>query len=664
MIKKESEKITLLSFIISSFISTTFIYQSVFFGKNYGDASDGTVQMVLHEHWWHWFNGKTNFLRTEFFYPYDRAFGYSDAFLVQGPIHALFRALGVEVFQAWSITTFIFLIFGNMGWAVLGNLILKNKFIGLFFAVSMTFSSSFVGYFQSAPNIVGYTWLSWFAILTLKLIQSYKVSTKKFNFLIILYCNLLLIYALSCWYGAFFLIFIIFVSLLIFIISLTFSSDLLNFIKELKTEINLKILFSGVPSLLLLMSLFFYIYILVQGEPYRPVSEMLSKSSRIFYLINGAHINNGGILKPIYESLGFDKQIDMQLGIGFITFFSALIIGFFAFGKFLWQEKSRSNLLLASFFTSIILIYVYFSAWTNFFSIHSLFFNNIIGLHSIRVPVRYVIVLGYVAIFGISIFVDRYLITTKRMDKILYFLLILIFLDQYRTPNPGWDESIVINEGLESQAAQIKNNCDYFYFDAPGGWWYDQVVAMAFSYKIDVPTTNGNSGAYPPNYPVMSFIHEGDISGMINWINKINKLKTGCITNGSIPVFILGQGESRIELEGGFTSTETDGKNNWRWAVNNKSYAFVYSAAGKDVTIELELSNSKCTENRKLSVQNGQQDVIIDLELSNQTKKFQIDVPMNKNQIQKLTLVTSEDACLIDGDPRNLYYEVKNWKIF
>ena len=76
MIKKKSENITLLSFIISSFISTTFIYQSVFFGKNYGDASDGTVQMVLHEHWWHWFNGKTNFLRTEFFYPYDRAFGY------------------------------------------------------------------------------------------------------------------------------------------------------------------------------------------------------------------------------------------------------------------------------------------------------------------------------------------------------------------------------------------------------------------------------------------------------------------------------------------------------------------------------------------------------------------------------------------------------------
>ena len=37
---------------------------------------------------------------------------------------------------------------------------------------------------------------------------------------------------------------------------------------------------------------------------------------------------------------------------------------------------------------------------------------------------------------------------------------------------------------------------------------------------------------------------------------------------------------------------------------------------------------------------------------------------MNNNQIQKLILVTSEDACLIDGDPRNLYYEVKNWKIF
>ena len=37
---------------------------------------------------------------------------------------------------------------------------------------------------------------------------------------------------------------------------------------------------------------------------------------------------------------------------------------------------------------------------------------------------------------------------------------------------------LLINENLFSQAQEIKNNCDYFYFDHPGGWWYDQIEAI------------------------------------------------------------------------------------------------------------------------------------------------------------------------------------------
>ena len=653
----------LLINIVVSFFSTSFIYKSVFFGKHYGDASDGTVQMVLHEHWWHWISGKTSFTKTEFFYPYDKAFGYSDVFIIQGPTHAALRALGIEVFQAWTLTTFIFLVLGNIGWAVLGNLIIKNNSVQLFFTASMTLSSSFVGYFQSAPNIVGYTWLSWFAILTLKLINNYKNNSRKFNYLFILYFNLLIVYALSCWYGAFFLISIVFVSLAIFLSALAYKRDLSNFLKDLRHVLNLRIILMGTPSFIILLFLFIYIYVMVQGEPFRPVSEMLSKSPRLFYLFNGAHVNTGGILKPIYDLLGFDKQVDMQLGIGLVTFISSVTIFAIGLFKFLKENKTRGQLLLASFFASTILLFIYFAAWTDDFSIHSIFFNKIMGLHSIRVPVRFVIVLGYVAILGIAIFVDRNLSTKKQISRILYFILAVILLDQYRSPSPGWDKSVVINQGLESQTTEIVSNCDYFYFDAPGGWWYDQVVAMAFSYKVNVPTTNGNSGAYPPNYPVMSFTHEGDISGMINWINKIDKALTGCITNGSIPVFVLGQGESRFELESGFTPTETDGKNNWRWAVNDKAYAFVYSVTGKDVIIEFEISNSECSENRNLKILKNQQQLIRDLNLTKRAEKFKINIPMEAQLLQKLSFITSEDFCSIQGDPRTLYYEVKNWKI-
>ena len=171
---KIKNSLSYLSNIVLNISATIYIYQSVFFGKNYGDASDGTVQMVLHEHWWRWLNGKTSFLNTEFFYPFDKAFGYSDVFLLQGPIHSLFRWLGFDMFTSWSITTFVFLIFGNIGWSLFSIRILTNKLLRIIFPISMVFSSSFVGYFHSEPNIVGYTWLSWFAILLHTIYKSFS----------------------------------------------------------------------------------------------------------------------------------------------------------------------------------------------------------------------------------------------------------------------------------------------------------------------------------------------------------------------------------------------------------------------------------------------------------------------------------------------------------
>ena len=314
-------------------LATIYIFQSVLFGKNYGDASDGTVQMVLHEHWWRWINGKTSFLNTEFFYPFDRAFGYSDVFLIQGPFHVLFRFFGFDMFAAWTITTFIFLLLGNIGWAFLSFRILSNKFLRILFSLTMVFSSSFVGYFQSAPNIVGYAWLSWFAILLNAIYINYYENKKRFNFLITAFFNLIVIYAMSCWYGTFFLLVTLIIFLFICLLHLLYKGDLKRFLSNFLKKVDFRIQFCGVPTLALLVALFIYIYIPVQGDPYRPVSEMLSKSPRLIYLFNGAHVNDGGFLKPIYKILKFDSQMDMQLGIGFITFslLILIIIAYFSF---------------------------------------------------------------------------------------------------------------------------------------------------------------------------------------------------------------------------------------------------------------------------------------------------------------------------------------------
>ena len=639
-------------------LATIYIYQSVLFGKNYGDASDGTVQMVLHEHWWRWINGKTSFLDTEFFYPFDRAFGYSDVFLIQGPIHVLFRFFGFDMFAAWTITTFIFLLFGNIGWAFLSTRILTNKLLRILFSLTMVFSSSFVGYFQSAPNIVGYAWLSWFAILLNAIYINYHKNNKRFNILVIVFFNLIVIYAMSCWYGTFFLIATLIIFMFICFLYLLYKGDLKSYLIDISKKIDFKIQFFGLPTLALLVALFVYIYIPVQGDPYRPVSEMLSKSPRLIYLLNGAHVNDGGFLKPIYEFFKFDSQMDMQLGIGFITF-SLFIIIIIAY---LLKLIKSVNFMHISLLLSSIILFSYFAVWPGNFSIHSFLFDIVPGLQSIRVPVRYVIVLGYVSIFIIFVFIDNLMRFKKNRLFSLFciFLSIITLFDQFRFPNKGWDKSMVINENLLTQESELKKNCDYFYYDAPGGWWYDQVVAMAFSYSIDLPTTNGNSGAYPPKYPVKSFVHEGDISGMINWIKSIDISKRGCITNGELPIYILAAKEDRLDIEDGFTPVETDGKNTWQWAVKPNASIFIFSGNKTDKTVQLEMANSTCTKERNITISTSPEVILQEITINNVSRKISIKIPMKNNSFQKLLITTSDDPCKVEGDPRNLFYEIKN----
>lgn len=642
-------------------MSTCFIFQSVFSGKNYGDASDGTVQMVLHEHWWRWLNRKTSFLDTEFFYPFDKAFGYSDVFLLQGPTHSLFRWFGFEMFTAWTLTTFVFLLIGNIGWSLLSIRILSNEIIRFIFPISMIFSSSFVGYFQSEPNIVGYTWLSWFSLLILTIYKSYFSNTKKFNVLMSILPNLIVIYALTCWYGTFFLLTSLILTLLLSAFILLLKGQLRDFLFTLKNKLDFKILWRGAPSFTLLLLLFIYIYIPVQGDPYRPVSEMISKSPRFTYLFNGAHVNNGGLLSKIYSTINFDSQMDMQLGLGLLTTSISLILIIY---YIIWIRK-YDNYILFSFIISSFFLYIYFAVWLDNYSIHTYFFQSVPGLHSIRVPVRYVIFLGFVSISSIFLFLDYFIQKSKNSKNLILGLLIaaLVLVDQFRLPEPGWSESIVRNDKLEAQKLEIKAKCDYFYFDAPGGWWYDQVVAMAFSYSVDVPTTNGNTGAYPPSYPVQSFVHEGDISGMIKWINKIDSSKVGCITNGELPLYVLDSKQDRFDIEDGFTPTENDGKNFWRWAVKSNAAFFIYSRSGTEKIIELEMSNATCSKDRKIQFSTGPSNIFQEITINNDEKIVRLKVPMENTRFQKVLISTSNDPCNLEGDPRNLFYEIKNWKI-
>ena len=105
---------------------TLFTYRSIFSGKLLGDPFDSRLHIILHEHWWRWFNGLVSFRDTEFFYPFDKALGYSDVFFTQGIIYSIFRFLGYGLPTSWTLTTILLLIIGNIGWVFVARKYIKN----------------------------------------------------------------------------------------------------------------------------------------------------------------------------------------------------------------------------------------------------------------------------------------------------------------------------------------------------------------------------------------------------------------------------------------------------------------------------------------------------------------------------------------------------------
>jgi hypothetical protein len=92
-----------------------------------------------------------------------------------------------------------------------------------------------------------------------------------------------------------------------------------------------------------------------------------------------------------------------------------------------------------------------------------------------------VILIGFSASLLIFFILDKILKNSSFKRRTLIFLVgSLIVVDQYRSPYKGWDSDSLVNLELMKQKQDIVANCDYFYYDFPGGWWNEQIEAMMF----------------------------------------------------------------------------------------------------------------------------------------------------------------------------------------
>lgn len=636
-------------------VLTLYTFRPIFTGQLIGDPFDSRLMIVIHEHWWRWLQGLTEFRDLGFFYPFDKALGFSDTFLVPGLLYSILRFFSFGLAESWIITTFTVLVIGNLGWVVVAKRFIKTSTIKILFVATIVLSFSFIAYFAINPNIVGYSLLSWFALLIYS-IETEKVVSKK-QLKIAVFIILFQLYALSFWYGAFFMGLIIFIRLLI---GLIYSKDKGNF-KDLLSifQLNKKIWIVSTPVILFFTWIFLYVYLSVAGAPIRPKSEMIINSPSPLMLLNAGSPTQYGLQNSIFEGFyrffGFDLPFENLIGLGF----AVTLIGVVSMAILLFLEKRTIKLWILS----ILITYLYFTKLVNDVSIHGLLFETIPGINSIRYPARFIIILGFGLIFMSFKLIDNTIRKGNRqfLKVPLYLLLVIMLLDQIRGPFTGWDKKLLVNENLFSQAHEIKNNCDYFYFDHPGGWWYDQIEAITFSTQVGIPTVNGYSGAFPGGYPIQSWNSTFGSLKIFDWISQIDATKRGCFLSGISDFKILNSETTLIDFIG-FTPKEKKGFDSWNWAVNEEPYLYVLSSTGSNLRLTFEIETSKCFTNQNIIIQDvSSNEIIQKVEVSSQ-EVVNIDLSFTESYLKQIQFSTDAGICRVEGDPRGLYFNIKNLK--
>ncbi len=652
-----------------SLILTTYTFRAYFYGYVLGDEYDTRLMISQHEHWYRLFFQNGTFRDTLYFYPRQDALGYTDAFFIPAFFYVPARFFNLGILQAWSLATFLALFIGFLGWATLIDYLIKNSFLRVLALLSVALYPAWVAQFEYFPNAVGYTYLSWLILILTKIYDNQK-PTKIFLYINLLFLTTLLL-MLTSWYPALFFIAISLISVLIFLIFNYTSIKRIRFREVPSKNIITISVFSLLNLSLLLLWSLIYLPNFKNASASRSWSEVLFHSVSLKELVNPEGLNNGiyfllvknsevGILEE--RNLGFPLALTIS-----IIILGALIIFNYKtwINKYYKANKNYQIFLKLIILPSLILGFIFLKL-TEEFSIYKVFWSTVPGLSSIRYPYRFYIILGMLLWIFIFMTLDIYLKNhLKLRNKIfIYAIFLLITLDNLKPYYSFWKADDYLPKTLSKQTNFIKENCDYFILDRPGGWWDDATKSIALSAITGVPTANGQSSGYPQGYPVKPQLYEGDITEMLEWAQFGISSDKGCFVSDSFTPFISRPSESRVETYDGFSPKEGGAVNYWAWA-NRKDPILLISTPPntKNNLLKLEVKTPPCLQERELKFIALPDTQLQTISIKSKSSSYLIQIPPSKFNLTKIQIFTDDVFCNIENDPRDLYFEIKNYKI-
>ena len=622
--------------------------------KMIGEPFDTRFQIVVHEHWY-WFLKLERPLRDVFiFYPFDKTLGYSDIFFVNGLIYSGLRILSFPILDAWTITNFIIIFLGNVGFAFLFISLLKNKYLIILALITITNSYAFLVFFSIWPNTAGYALVSWVFFFLLKIWNSKPESFT-------LWLNLLLIYlpllTLSFWYPGFFSI----MGTILFFLLGIFSGNKSLRIRFglLKNLFHLKKMLLFMPVWLSLWILFLFIVLPTRGNLRRDPNEIYkgSLSNLDFFSID--------LLGPTYfkdaTSLLFGTEWmsaghAWSVGFPFLTFMVFLVIALISRRRLLKFNSLHSM----TFFTIVFSIVLTISF--NNFGLYIYLWQNFELLGVIRTPVRINILINFLMLFFIFSFFDKKIYSAEPIKKILITILIVfVSIDQFRVIEGSWYRADFLNKDLRKQLPASSSDCQYLGLVNEGaGHWSDTIEAMVLSSFTNIPTINGYSGTFPSDAIERNWDDPSDYESVLDYINRNNLSSMGCIFSNQTVNKLSKFSTLNIHSQEGESLWESGNNKKWVWITDQNTSLqlrnYLTNHPVKDVEINIRMA--PCMTRNTVTVENNGTTIAIDLDKNNPSFKLKLPELSPRDSLTA-SFKSAQPGCQVDGDPRNLVYALE-----
>jgi len=507
--------------ILSAVLTTIWVFRDVLFrGRLPGDIGDARWTIALHEHWYQVWRGQESIRDLHFFYPLAKTLGTSDAFLVQGQLYSIPRALGIGLVDSWVIAQVLFFLLGAIGVAVLGKQVLSGVWTQVAFVV-LTCASYAVLAQTTHLQLNGLLSCSWIFVGLHNIAA--RRNIKGGLALVVIVPPVL---AMSSWY-AFVLVAIVLAFLGVFVILVSSArgvgaqlgqvgSDLLHALRSLLGIVLIACFVAGWA---------FVLWVYLPSRSLLPDSswaEVVLFSPRLSDIVN-ASARGGGIWSPFYDRVFDATTFNPELALGF----TPILLGAFLLAGLIHIRSAllgsgqpprdlgrpgRSG-LVAVWFT-VIAVLLFFLIDERGVSLYRFFWFHVPGLESIRSPFRVQTLLFGLAAFVVLRTLELLWARSAQLRSVGWrgavlaggavVLVLILIVENQRPIYESWTRTDLLAPALQAEVDEIRNSCDAVMLideNSTDPSWVTAINAVMLSTISGVPTPQGYSRADPIGHP-------------------------------------------------------------------------------------------------------------------------------------------------------------------